>query len=267
MAGFSEFLSSLPQILQVVQIFGYIVIILFFGSIAIKGYRGYVNRILRFLGRIGLGFVCLVSGVVVSAHLPLEFLNEGLYRMFQLNLLIGGIMSSIILALLVYMITFRLHNVSAMEKRIKKLEERVKKAKDMEKKGKSKIKNPVSIIGIVLIVLFLVFSFMSFRGFPSFSDDISVLMGGSGDLPEGCASTLMIVATNLEAFSNQELPEYDDPNVKALLEEGSGYNMSMVYRVEYNQDTYAIGITPAGKMCSARPTQFCECIDVSEMIG
>ncbi|MBU0530594.1 MAG: hypothetical protein KKC05_02875, partial [Nanoarchaeota archaeon] len=195
-----DLLRNLPVLVQILQAIGYVVFILFLGSISIRGYRGYANWFFRFGVRVGLGFVALIGGIALSNVVP--FLNEGVYRMFQLNVLIFGVISSIILLVAVYMIAFNIINVEGMRKQIENLQKRLEKARDV----KAKKLAPISIVGIVILIGFVLFSALFFGGFPdmlsdvglnpddlsNLADEIEGLTGQVEDVPQGCVSMVVL---------------------------------------------------------------------------
>ncbi|MFC2143869.1 hypothetical protein ACFLQO_00700 [Candidatus Aenigmatarchaeota archaeon] len=104
-------MRDLPQILNGMQIVFYIVLILGFGSIIVKGYRGYAHFAIKMLMRLGFGFVALVCGIGISGIIP-AFSNNAFYTIIQsmiINPFLGIIISTIVLTISLYMIS---HNAS-----------------------------------------------------------------------------------------------------------------------------------------------------------
>ncbi|MFH1978198.1 MAG: hypothetical protein ABIJ92_02645 [Candidatus Aenigmatarchaeota archaeon] len=261
-----DLLRELPTMFFVAFVVGYIFLILFLGSIAVKGYRGYTNIFFHFIFRIGLGFAALIAGISLSEFLP--FLNEGIYKTFQINVFMGGLIAAFILLACVYMISIHVYNIQGIKNKIASLQATLKKAASIQ--GKQKL-TPVSIIGVVILVGFLLFAAVTFQGFPdpladlgitaeelsTLADEIETISGG--DLPAGCPSMAQLSS---EFGLNMLAEEFDDPQASTLMETNSGGAVLQTYRVNYQGTNVILGITADNSLCSVANNQFCECISV-----
>jgi hypothetical protein len=276
-------LKTLPQVMFIVQIIGYTFLILFFGSIAIKGYRGYISWSARFLGRIGIGFLSLIGGISLSRFIPV--LNTGIYKMLQLSVVIGGLISCFILMLSLYLLMHKIYNIKGMKKKIKNLEEKLKKAKEItqkeaEKSKKSRLLDPYRVSGIILIAVFLIIALTNFQGFPNLTENIFSFLGISQadiskiseyvegldkEVPPGCVSNIVLIQNFGYDLMNKKLPKYHDQKIKSMIEHGSGNSVSEMYRVEYNQQVFIMAITDNMNLCSATETIFCGCLDLKSL--
>ena len=280
-------MRDLPQILNGMQIIFYVVLILGFGSIIVKGYRGHAHFAIKMLMRLGFGFVALVCGIGISGIIP-AFSNNTFYTIIQsmiINPFLGIIISTIVLTVSLYMISHNIFNVPGIKKQIEKLQNKLKKAEEIASKGISKL-TPVRIGGIVILIIFLIISLINFHGFPSMGDDLFSLigltpedvedlsgymddigLGGGGDAPEGCAPTLTLIQANLEDFMASRLPTSSDQAVKSMIESGSGMSMVMIYQVTHDQRNFFLGISGDGSnVCSATQDTFCGCVDLESVM-
>jgi hypothetical protein len=277
-------LKDLPQILLGAQIVFYIVLILAFGSIIAKGYRGYMHFALRLLLRLGLGFVALVCGLALSGLIPM-FTNDIFYSMVQsmfVNPTLGIIISTAVLTVSLYLMSHNIFNVPGMKKQIDKLQEKLKRAEEVAAKSGKKMLEPVRIAGIVILAVFLVFSFLNFQGFPSLGEDVFSFLGISpedieelssyaqgfsagGEIPEGCVPVLTLMENNYDDFINDRLAESEDPGIKSMIEIGSGLTVTKVYMVTHEQMGFFVAIA-GSSICSATQSRFCECLDMGSIL-
>jgi uncharacterized membrane protein len=287
-----ELLKGLPMIFQTIQILAYLFFVLFFGSIIIKGFRGYLPWHMKLLGRLGFGFIALVCAISLAPLIPIE--STGIYKIIftlvQLNLWIAGIISAIVLTISMILISNMMYNTKAMEKAMEKLKVRLEKAKSVEKAmaGKKlsfKILQPARAIGIAVFVLFLLFCLLNFRGFPNPTDNVLSAIGlnqtdidklssyieavspnQTAPMPEGCVSPLELAQNFQQAILQNSLPAYTDPAMRTLIESSSKDSVELMYRVEYKQKVYALAITTKQSLCSATGTLFCGCINFGSMV-
>lgn len=96
-------LEMLPQLLNILQIIVYVILAWFFGSIALKGLRKHLIIPFRIVLSFCVGLLCLVFGVVLSGYL--FFLQGSIFSLFQLDITIGGLIASFILAIAFYLIS------------------------------------------------------------------------------------------------------------------------------------------------------------------
>jgi len=167
-------LGSLPQIMGTVQIIVYIFLVLFFGSIAIIGYRGYLGFLFKLLLRLGAGFLSLLGGLAIGSSIP--FLNGSIFKLFQLDMIVGGILSSAVFAVSFYLLSFWM-KAGNIEQQIKRLENKLGRMKKRAERPKM-----LMIIGAVVFVAFLVYIMLNFRGFPNLQEDIFSSLGISDDV-------------------------------------------------------------------------------------
>ncbi len=273
-------MKDLPQILFGLQVIFYIVLILIFGSIIIKGYRGYMHFAVRLLLRLGFGFIALVCGLGLSGLIPM-FSDDVFYTLIQsilINPFIGIVISTAVLTISLYLISHNIFNIPGMKKQIAKLQEKLKKAEEVTSKAVKKRLEPIRIVGIVILVVFLGFSLINFQGFPSLGEELFSFIGitpeeieelgkyleglGIGkEIPENCVSILTLIDENLDDFLNDRLPESMDPGIKSMIESNSGFTIVKVYQVTHDQRNFFLGIEK-DNVCSATATEFCECLDL-----
>lgn len=277
-------MKDLPQILFGLQVILYIVLILVFGSIIIKGYRGYMHFAVRLLLRLGFGFIALVCGLGISGLIPM-FSGDAFYTLIQsllINPFIGIVISTAVLTISLCLISHNIFNIPGMKKQISKLQEKLKKAEEVTSKVVKKRLEPIRIVGIVVLVVFLVFSLINFQGFPSLGEELFSFIGitpeeveelgkymedlGIGkEIPENCVPILTLIDENLDDFLNDRLPESTDLGIKSLIESNSGFTIVKVYQVTHDQRNFFLGIEK-DNVCSATATEFCECLDLKSVM-
>jgi uncharacterized membrane protein len=286
-----ELLRSLPQIFQTVQLIAYILFMFFFGSIVIRGFRGYLPWHVKLLARMGLGFLTLVCAVSLAPFMP--FGGTGVFRLMftilQADIWIAGVISALVLAVSLFLISSRFYNIKAMEKSMEKLKAKLEKAKAVgkEEEGKTfvqRILQPMRLAGIVIFVGFLVIALISFKGFPDTTGNILSAIGltpqdienltgyieaispSQESMPEGCVSPLELAQNFQESIIRNDLPVYADPAIRNLIESNSaGEKVALIYRIEYKQRTYALAITDRQSICSATGDLFCGCVNLGSL--
>jgi uncharacterized membrane protein len=286
-----ELLKSLPVIFQIVQIVAYVFFILFFGSIIIRGFRGYLPWYMKLLARLGFGFIALICAVALAPILPIG--GTGIFKLIftlaQLNLWVAGIISAAVLTVSVFLISNKIHNIQGMEKAMDKLKLRMEKAKSVEKEmaGKTalqRILQPLTLAGIVIFAAFIIIALINFTGFPNPTSNVlsaiglnqsdldslsgyieTVSPGQNGNMPAGCVSALELAQNFQQDILNNRLPAYSDSGMKSLIESGSGETVALMYRAEYKQNVYALAVTTKQSICSATGSQFCGCINLGSM--
>lgn len=280
-------LNEMPQIITGLQIVFYIVLVLGFGSIIIKGYRGYMHPVVSFLARVGFGFVALVCALGIANIIPIFIENE-FYVMIQqllINPIVGIIVSTAVLTVSVYLISHNIFNVTGMKKEIEKLQVKLKHAEEVLAKGVKRVE-PVRIVGVVVLVAFIIIALLNFQGFPSMSDKLFTFMGvtpediqelnqyieniggfNGGGTPEGCAPIINLIEPNLDAFTAGELPESTDQLIISMIENGAGINVFEMYHVTHDNTDYYLAIADDGNtVCSAKSNQFCSCLDLQSVM-
>jgi len=103
MAGILEMLEFLPQLLTFAQMSFYLLMAWFFGSMAFKGLKTHVSFPIKIFASLAVGFICLIVGISFSNYLP--FSEEPIFELLQIDLLAGGLISSVMFAIAFYMIT------------------------------------------------------------------------------------------------------------------------------------------------------------------
>jgi hypothetical protein len=288
-------LQNLPEIMFWAQIVIYIFLILFFGSIAMKGYKGYLHWAIHLLLRIGTGFVCLITGIGLSSFLPLVSENM-ILKITQIDLIIGGAISSLVLLASLYIITLRFPRSAVINKKIEALRKTLAKTKDRPPSpGKL---DPFIIVGVAIIAVFLVISLMNFRGFPNMTEDMlsqlgitpeeldqlgSVLGGTGGNggledlLPEGvvieggkpiseqspeCTSAILATASIQDQLQDPEFlmsHSYSNNAIKSMIERESGKTVTTMFRVTEGGSDIIIAVTEDMFSCFATPNELCLC--------
>lgn len=288
-------LQNLPEIMFWAQIVIYIFLIFFFGSIAMKGYKGYLQGKLHLLLRIGSGFVCLVTGIGLSSFLPLVSENM-ILKIAQIDLIIGGVISSIVLLVSLYIITLRFPRSIVINKEIEALRQKLAKTKDRPP-SPGKI-DPFMIIGVVIIIVFLIISLMNFRGFPNMTEDMLSQLGitpeelgqmgdlleGTGSnggleglLPEGmvieggkpldqqspeCMSAMLAMVPIQDQLQDPEFlmsHMYSNQAVESMIERESGKTVIQMFRVTEGGSDIIIAVTEDMFSCTATLTELCLC--------
>lgn len=276
-ASLSEIVANLPTILQAVQIVTYIGFIFFFGFIVVLGFRIYAPFWKRMLLRIGFGALSLFSGSAIAGFMPLP--DSIIVTLFQLDTILGGIVSAIVFAVSVFLITKVLSSEETIKGEIAALQEELKKEQSRHK-PKNKLASPYFLSGMVLIALMLIFSAANFSGFPSFQNSIMSTFGltqedlesVSGvlegvedmdippelmDMPSECYSILNTISTDpgfldgLSGYTNQQL--------KTKIEQESGEAVIDMKRAEVGGNFAVVAITGNGKTCIATENDLCVC--------
>lgn len=120
--SFAGIIDILPQLLLMLQIIVYLAFSWVFGSFAFHGMKKRTPFALKIVAKFGVGFLCVLAGVAMRKFM---FFFEGtLFQMLQMDLFVGGMISSALIGLAFYMITRG--EEEDEKKTIKKLEERVK---------------------------------------------------------------------------------------------------------------------------------------------
>ncbi|MCK4714470.1 MAG: hypothetical protein KAT35_02760, partial [Candidatus Aenigmarchaeota archaeon] len=96
-------MSMLPLLMQATQIMFNLFFLWFFGSMAMRGYRGRKPFPMKTVGTLLVGSLCLVGGAAFSGFIP--FVGSGILSIMQLDILIAGLLVSIVLAVALHLIT------------------------------------------------------------------------------------------------------------------------------------------------------------------
>ena len=270
-------LQWLPQFLFILQILVYLGFISFFGWIVMLGYRTYSSYFVKFVLKFGFGFVSLVCGIGISDRiynlLPFGDGLGTLLRFVQADVFAGGVVSSVVISLAVFLITRNIYNTGGLEKAIKTLEHRLEKARETEKS--KLLKNPGFLLGLAVFFGFIVFSVSGFRGFPNFSErifqeagispqEITGLFGSVQNQKSECVSPLVLFQFHSKELMNGKAEIYENQNVKEIFEKESGESVKVMYRLDYQEKEYILGITES-KMCSSSEKGFCSCFEFGNL--
>jgi hypothetical protein len=171
-AALGLMLSNLPGFLGIIQTVVYIGFVLFFGSVAVVGFRAYIHWTLKLLLRVVTGIVALICGIALSPLLP--GVSGGLFSLFQLDIIIGGVVAAAVIAAGLYLITFGMVNAERIENAIASLNRKLEEARTKEKTQKSEM---IKIGGVVILAILLIISLFNFHGFPNIMDQIAPLLG------------------------------------------------------------------------------------------
>ncbi len=265
----AEFIKNMPQIMQAVQIVAYVFLVLFFGSIAVIGYRGYLGFWRRLGLRLVLGFICLVSGIALAGFIP--FFNGGIWSLLQVNMLAATLLSSVVLAVCVFMLSFRLSRVKGLEKAIESLQRKLSREKSRGE-PRHKLIHPVVIAGGILFVVFFGFAFLNFHGFPNFGENILNSIGISAEdfeklgetlekynMSGECVSMLNMVAQHQSELQDS-LESYENQVLKTAMEQKAGSAVAgSLLRAEYQGTPVVIGFMENNSTCYATESEVCIC--------
>ena len=264
----TELISQLPVVFSYVQIFGYIVLALFFGATALKGWKGFLAWYLKWPFRLGAGFVCLVVGISIADYIPT--LSTGIFRLLQSHILAAGIVASIIMGIAFYLISVKLPSTAESYRReVQRLQNKLNKMKAV------KPDKVFTIAGIVIIAALIVFAAVNWKGFPpNIADELFSSIIPEGGLPGGitlgpgmsrlnpeCLSIITMMGTITQEHPEllQNLQPFDNPTLKATIEGQSGMVVLEMYRVEYEGQRMILTIMDNDQKCISTETEFCAC--------
>ncbi len=282
MVGFAEagniasLMEQLPEMLFLSDLAFYVFGVLFFGSIAMKGFRGYMHFLPHFGARILMGLLSMLGGIALRGFLP--SLSQGFYQLFRTDIIAGSLISSLVLLAGMYLVSFRMINVPALNNRIKDIRRRIEKSEGVPKRLLG-WRDPLKIAGSVVLVGFAAFSLMGFSGFPLISESFLAFIGLSAsdlesiseqvgrlqeieeEVPEGCESVITLLAA---AGDLDDLPISTDTGAMGRIEEGSGSGVVVMWFMTYGGMGYYVAQTESSEICSASSENFCGCIDPAE---
>jgi hypothetical protein len=274
-ATLSELIANLPLILQVTQILIYIFLILFLGSIAIIGCRLFLPFWKKILLRIALGFLCLISGISLAGFMPI--FNEGIFILLQTSMIVAGILSSVVFAVSLYLISLRIPRSEMIKAEMERLEKKLNKARK-KKPIKRRFLDISLVAGTLIIAVFLIFVVINFQGFPSFSQDIysffgfspedmenigGVLggLGGAQNMSAGCTDIMNFIAQNPDMLSDLSIWEtHTNDNLKAEMENETGTDIAVMQRAEQDGKVIILGIVDTSNFCIATEDEVCYCM-------
>lgn len=133
----TQLLGSLPMLLMLSQLVAYVFMIVFFGGIAVKGFRKHLSFFSKFALAIPIGLLCLIGGIALSNFIAIPGLSSGIMKLLQLDLLIGGVVSAAVFAAALYMMTRRMSKVEGeVHRRLKLLESEISRMRKILQKRK-----------------------------------------------------------------------------------------------------------------------------------
>jgi hypothetical protein len=257
----------------------YVVFLLFFGSIAVKGYRAYVSPWIKLGIRIAFGFLSLIGGLALADFFP--YLKGGIYELMQADVIVMGVIISALFGVSLYLVSCRIPKAIILKQKLMKLEEELKKVKD-EPSPVPKRFDSFKIAGIALIVIIIIVSFVNFRGFPDPGEGLYSFLGITEEefndilnriqdiqegvkTPEGCENNLNL----LTEFGTQiaSLEPYTDDDMKTFIEGQSSKTIVLMYNVSYNQKEIIMAFSDDNFFCSVTEGRFCECVDLEALAG
>ncbi len=121
-------LQMMPFLIKVSQVLFFLFFIWFFGSVSMRGFRARKPLSLGIGLTLLTGALCLVSSSAFSGFLP--FLNEGMYKFLGLDMLAAGVISSLVIALSLNLMT---HDQGKRDPRemVERLKRKVANLEDM----------------------------------------------------------------------------------------------------------------------------------------
>jgi len=276
-ASLSDIIANLPSILDTLQTISYLLLVFFFGSIAIIGFRIYAPFWKRLILRVVFGCLSLFSGVAIARFMPLP--DNIIIKLMQADVLAGGIVAAIIFAVALFILSKALSSEETLKKAIAKLQNRLRK--ELSKpKPKNGFSSPYFLAGVVIIALFLLFSAFNFTGFPSLQEELLSAFGmteddfellenvlqnvkginmpdGIADMPGSCYELLGSVGSNPDSMG--QLTDYSNPDLKSLIEQETGEDVIDMKRTYVDGDSVIVTITSEGNTCLSTETELCVC--------
>lgn len=249
------FMAQLPLIFQYIQIFSYIAFAYIFGSVAVKGWRGYLPWYLKLAAKFGTGFVCLISGIALGPFI--QGLNVGILQFMQLDVLTAGMVAGAVFAVGLYLFSFTSPTVvTSINRQIEKLRKKMSKMKGRKPNKK------MQTAGVIVILFLVAVSLVYFRGFPSdMTSELFEKMGlpeEFGTMSQECMSTLT-AAMSLTPEQLKNPPVYENPGLETEIESESNKTTVEMYRIEQDGEVVVIALTSDNQQCFATETEFCVC--------
>ena len=220
-----------------------------------------------------MGVVSVMGGLGLQDFFT-PFFGGGIYQLLNVDLFIGMLISSLILCLGLYLVSFRLVNIPSLKKQIEKMRKRIEKAKKVPRQ-KLGWRDPVKIVGIVIIVGLLVFSLSQFNELTRPSNSFLSAFGIDPDsiedlsnqfaAPEGCESVITLLQETGPDITG--LPEFTGEKVKGMVEAEAGSSVLIMRTATHDGKEYIIAVTKDSKICSATIEKVCGCIDTTQFGG
>jgi len=259
--------GGIGMILLATEIFMFIGVSMFFGSIALNGYRGYLGGWVKWPAKLGIGALGLVAGIGVGAFVPVAFPFASFVQMF-----IGGIIAGITLAVAIYILSYRMPGlIESHQGRIRHYQERLRA---LESGGPLKAITPLRITGMAVLIALVVFGLLNFGGFVTLENEASALIGDMigididmEDISADCQAMMNTLYANINALSSAMPSPYNDPALQTAMEQGCGESITGLFI--YNLETpVVVGTTSNSNiMCLATQTDFCMRLDLSTLAG
>jgi len=263
-------LKLLPLVSPVISIVIDLAIILFFGSIALIGYKGYLSGIRKLGMRLFFGLVCFMGGVALAPFIPI---GDQLLKL-MVGSLIGDAISAAVIAVALRLMTLNLPYSLVLREKIKVLQDKLDKRSDRDAKvPNDRTLEPATVAGILVFLGFIVFSLLNFHGFPDIMKDTMSAMGlGDKELAEISAlasqyensplanmSAACRSSVSLLGVSGLTDTVYEDQALKAIIETKENDTVSEMYKMESNGKVLINAALSSGKHCYTTQTEFCYC--------
>jgi hypothetical protein len=279
-ASAPQLLRDMPLIINIVQLVFYLGLAMTFGGYIMRGYGGFISGPVRLVGRLVFGFLAVVGGLGISWLLP-YFSDVMIYRVMQalfLNVIIGGIISTIVLFAALRMVSHNIFNIPGIEHAIKRLEDLRKKALEVERKERTSkrqgIRHPVRFGGVVVLAVFLVISLMGFTGFPNpmeelgfsqrelnrMADQMDQINDDYGDrigeiLSDECSGVVSLLSDQ-DAISGAQ--PYRNTQVQDMVEDEAGEAVQSMFIIDSVDDSFVLAVTD-NQTCIATMNTVCLC--------
>jgi len=265
--------EQLPQILLLADIAFYGFGALFFGSLAMKGFRGDAPFLVHFSIRVSLGLLSMMGGIALRGFFV--FARQGIFPLFTIDIVLGSLASAMLLGIGLFLLSFRLVNVSLLKKQIAHIEKRIHDAKKVPKEKRG-MRDPLKIAGVAVIGAVMIFSIATFGGFIRPSDEfysfvglepedfsaISEQLKNINAEEQGCRNVITIVQEVGSSYDT--LPVSHERTIQGLIEQNAG---SFVSDMRITPAGDILAVTQDAQFCTATPTAFCGCIDTKEILA
>lgn len=256
-----------PEIMIPVHILTYVILLLFFGYISLIGYRGYLKRWQRLVLTISSGAVCLFGAIWLSPLIP--FLDNLFMQVALMDVVIGGLISSVIMLAIFYIISFRFSRIRVIKKKVEKLQAELDSTRD--RVPSSMAVDPLIIVGIIIAAVFIGFSIANFTGFPTLTERLfaqtNLTFEGRPitDQSQNCIEAMAsLVSIQGQIQDPQFLMDhlYENEDVKSVIEGESGKTVTQMLRITEGGREVIIALTDDEYSCLATPDELCTCVSL-----
>lgn len=276
-ASLNEIVAGLPVLLQVMQIVTMVFFVLFFGSIVMFGFRAYASFWKKLGLRLLFGIFALFSGAAIRNMLPLP--DSIFVNLIQLDMILAGLISSIIFAISLFLLSRALSSEKSIKKAITRLEEKLSNERSI-KRPKNPAKNIWFIAGIVIMAAFLIFSAFNYTGLPNMEDNIMGTFGITQedleslsdlandpnsiistdlDLSSECLDALVVMSKHVNDF-NSLLVDYNEPVLRAAMQAEAGEDIAMFKQGIIEGVDVVLGVAMSGTTCVGTGNEVCKCV-------